>query len=93
MGLKGLIMGLRGALEGGRTYGQTDAWTDVWKFTPVYYRTSALWGTVQRSIDLHFEWVKKKSSRRGTQFFFKKTRPLTASDGTLFLPYSSHITT
>ena len=25
-------------------YGRTDVWTDVWKFTPVSYRTSALWG-------------------------------------------------
>ena len=40
LGLRGLIRGLRGALGGGRT----DVRTDVWKFTPVSYRTSVLWG-------------------------------------------------
>ena len=45
LGLRGLIWGLRGASGGDvrtdvRTYGRTD----VWKFTPVSYRTSALWG-------------------------------------------------
>ena len=44
LGLRGLIWGLRGASGGGRTYGRTDVRTDVWKFTPVSYRTSALWG-------------------------------------------------
>ena len=24
--------------------GRKDGWTDVWKFPPVFYRTSALWG-------------------------------------------------
>ena len=28
----------------GRTDGRTYVRTDVWKFTPVSYRTSALWG-------------------------------------------------
>ena len=28
----------------GRTDRRTDGRTDVWKFTPVSYRTSALWG-------------------------------------------------
>ena len=42
LGLRGLIWGLRGALGG--TYVRTDVRTDVWKFTPVSYRTSALWG-------------------------------------------------
>ena len=37
-GLKEPDLGLRGL--GGKTYGQTD----VRKFTPVSYRTSALWG-------------------------------------------------
>ena len=31
-------------LWGGCMYGQTDGRMDVWKFTPVSYRTSALWG-------------------------------------------------
>ena len=52
MGLIGLISGLKepdlgqSGLGGGnvRTDGQTDGWTDVRKFTPVSYRTSALWG-------------------------------------------------
>ena len=39
------IQGLR-SFGGGdvRTNGRTDVQTDVWKFTPVTYRTSALWG-------------------------------------------------
>ena len=44
LGLRGLIWGLRGAWGGRRTDRQTDGRTDVWKFTPVSYRTSALWG-------------------------------------------------
>ena len=28
----------------GRTDGRMDGRTDVWKFPPVFYRTSALWG-------------------------------------------------
>ena len=28
----------------GWTDGRTDGRTDIWKFTPVSYRTSALWG-------------------------------------------------
>ena len=30
--------------------GWTDGRTDVWKFTPVSYRTSALWGRCPKSI-------------------------------------------
>ena len=54
MGWRGLILGLRGLSFGpertdygperGRGGGRTDVRTDVWKFTPVSYRTSALWG-------------------------------------------------
>ena len=29
---------------GGGTYVRKDGRTDVWKFTPVSYRTSAIWG-------------------------------------------------
>ena len=51
-GLRGLIWGLRGS-SGGGTYGRTDGRmdgrTDVWKFTPVSYRTSALWGRCPKS--------------------------------------------
>ena len=39
----------------GRTDGRTDGWTyirtDVWKFTPVSYRTSALWGRCPKRIE------------------------------------------
>ena len=41
-GLKEPDLGLSGL--GGGTYGRTDVRTDVRKFTPVSYRTSALWG-------------------------------------------------
>ena len=44
LGLRGLIWGLRGALGGGWMDRRTDGRTDVWKFTPVSYRTSVLWG-------------------------------------------------
>ena len=37
-------LGSERGLGGGRMYGRTDGRTDVWKFTPVSYRTSALWG-------------------------------------------------
>ena len=30
--------------NGGGTEGRTDGRMDVWKFPPVFYRTSALWG-------------------------------------------------
>ena len=43
MGLIGLISGLKEpdlGLSGEGMYG----WTEIWKFTPVSYRTSALWG-------------------------------------------------
>ena len=32
-----------------RTYGWTELWMDIWKFTPVSYRTSALWGRCPKS--------------------------------------------
>ena len=36
---------LRPTEEGdGKTDGRKDGRTDVWKFPPVFYRTSALWG-------------------------------------------------
>ena len=55
LGLIGVIMGLRRLIQalkwldlifgrGGGMYGRTYGQTDVWKFTPVSYRTSALWG-------------------------------------------------
>ena len=50
LGLRGLIQGLKrldlsfGGLGGGGTDGRRYVRTDVWKFTPVSYRTSALWG-------------------------------------------------
>ena len=34
----------------GRTDGRTEGRTDVWKFTPVFYRTSALWGRCPKSV-------------------------------------------
>ena len=58
-GLRGLILSSRDQISGpsrldeglrplkggdGRKDGRTDGRTDVWKFTPVFYRTSALWG-------------------------------------------------
>ena len=51
LGLIGLISGLKepdldlsGLREGGCTDGRTYVRTDVRKFTPVSYRTSAVWG-------------------------------------------------
>ena len=55
-GLRGLILSSRDQISGpsrldeglrplkGGADGRTDGRTDVWKFTPVFYRTSALWG-------------------------------------------------
>ena len=54
-GLRGLILSSRDQIsgpsrldEGLRPLKGGDGWkdgrTDVWKFTPVFYRTSALWG-------------------------------------------------
>ena len=34
----------------GRKDGRTDGRTDVWKFPPVFYRTSALWGRCPKRI-------------------------------------------
>ena len=34
--------------------GRTDVRTDVWKFTPVSYSTSALWGRCPKSLNSHF---------------------------------------
>ena len=36
-------------LNRGGMDGQTDGWTDVSKFPPVFYRTSALWGCCPKS--------------------------------------------
>ena len=36
-------------LERGGGEGRTYTWTDVWKFTPVSYRTSVLWGRCPKS--------------------------------------------
>ena len=47
LGLRGLIWGLRGAWGGDV---RTDVRTDIWKFTPVSYRTSALWGRCPKSV-------------------------------------------
>ena len=46
------------ALAGGgnrRTYVRTDVRMDVWKFTPVSYRTSALWGRCPKRIKQKFK--------------------------------------
>ena len=63
LGLIGLISGLKepdlglSGLGGGdvrtdvRTDGRTDGRTDVRKFTPVSYRTSALWGRCPKRIE------------------------------------------
>ena len=37
---------------GGRTDGRKDGRTDVWKFTPVSYRTSALWGRCPKRVKM-----------------------------------------
>ena len=57
LGLRGLIWGLRGASGGMyvRTYGRTD----VWKFTPVSYRTSALWGRCPKSNGYNLRYRRK----------------------------------
>ena len=36
---------------GGGADGRTDVWTDIWKFTPVSFRTSALWGRCPKSTE------------------------------------------
>ena len=54
-GLRGLILSSRDQISGPSRLdeglrplkggdGRKDGRTDVWKFTPVFYRTSALWG-------------------------------------------------
>ena len=47
-----------------RTDGRTDGRTDVWKFTPVSYRTSALWGRCPKRI-LFVKWKIVSSSFHG----------------------------
>ena len=69
-GLRGLILSSRDQISGpsrldeglrplkggdGRTEGRTDGRTDVWKFTPVFYRTSALWGRCPKSIQTSYK--------------------------------------
>ena len=49
-GLKEPDLGLSGLSGGGRMDGRTDGWMDRQKFTPVSYRTSALWGRCPKSI-------------------------------------------
>ena len=63
LGLIGLISGLKepdlglSGLRGG-TYGRMYGRTDVRKFTPVSYRTSALWGRCpKKSIDKKEDWT------------------------------------
>ena len=34
------------------TDGRTDGRTDVWKFPPVFYRTSALWGRCPKTAKM-----------------------------------------
>ena len=43
------LRGLRSFQGGGD--GRTDGRTDVWKFTPVSYRTSALWGRCPKRME------------------------------------------
>ena len=43
---------------GGGTDGRKDGRTDVWKFPPVFYRTSALWGRCpKRPINVLFSAI------------------------------------
>ena len=44
----------RGIGGNGQPDGQTDIWMDVWKFTPVSYRTSALWGRCPKRCQYTF---------------------------------------
>ena len=76
-GLTGLISGHGGQKTGLRVLvwvlngpgggGWKDVRTDVWKFPPVFYRTSALWGRCPKSFD---HWsvrpsVREHKSKRG----------------------------
>ena len=49
-GLERADLGSERGLGGGD--GRTDGRTDVWKFTPVSYRISALWGRCPKSMSV-----------------------------------------
>ena len=65
-GLERVDLGPERGLGGGtyvRTDVRTDGRTDVWKFTPVSYRTSAIWGRCPKSklfSDANLSMTKKK---------------------------------
>ena len=69
----------------GRTEGRKDGRTDVWKFTPVFYRTSALWGRcpalnplsqqiipsrARVSLTICYPWITSSMPLAQTEIFF-----------------------
>ena len=78
MGLIGLISGLKEpdlgqSGLGGGTYGRTDVRTDgrtdVRKFTPVSYRTSALWGRCPKRRGRRKRKRKRRRRKRRRRLF------------------------
>ena len=67
--------GLRGALGGDvrtdvRTYGRTD----VWKFTPVSYRTSALWGRCPKRKEKKKKEKERKRKKKKKKIKIRKKK-------------------
>ena len=49
----------------GRTDGRKDGRTDVWKFPPVFYRTSALWGRCPKRKEKKGKGKERKKGKKG----------------------------
>ena len=62
-GLRVLVWVLDGP-RGGGTDGRKDGRTDVWKFPPVSYRTSALWGRCPKGRKRREKEGKEKKKER-----------------------------